>query len=224
MSNGIFSYDSKLTSVLSFVADLFILNIIYLFSCIPLVTIGAAQAGLYTAMRVLQDPMDDSSVLKAYFRGFKNGFGSITIVHTAFLILDLMLIYTLWVCFTNVNTGLFVHWAFPLVVLCICGVIHALLPAFHARFRCRPFHLFRNCVLLFISHPLRSIIIGLLTWAPLIILLWNVGFFSTASVVFFTVYYSVAFLFGVVLLQKPFKLLMENDDPDEAFDEIKEAI
>lgn len=222
MSNGIFSYDSKLTSVLSFIGDLFIMNIVYLITCLPIFTIGAAQAGLYTAMRVLQDPLDDRSVIKAYFRGFKSGFLKISLVHTVFLILDGILIYTIWVSYTNAELGLFVHWGFPLVMLCLCAVIHALLPAFHARFSCRPFQLFRNCVLLFISHPLRSLAVGILTWAPMIIYFWNGSIFASASVVFLTVYYSIAFLFGVVLFQKPFKLLIEDNDPDEQIDDVKE--
>lgn len=221
MSNGIFSYDSKLTNILGFIGDLFITNIVYLLCCIPLFTIGAAQAGLHTAMRILQNPLDDRSVLKAYFRGFKSGFTKITLVHTVFLILDGILIFTIWVSYTNAELGIFVPLWFPVVVLCFCAVIHALLPAFHAQFNCKPFHLFRNCVLLLISHPLRSIAVGVLTWAPLVLYFWNGSIFASASVVFLTVYYSIAFLFNVAMLQKPFKLLMEDDNPDEEFDEVK---
>lgn len=221
MFKNLFSYESKLTNVLGFVGDIFIMNVVYLLTCAPIVTIGAAQAGLYTAMRVLQDPADDRSVLKAYFRGFKSGFFKISFVHIVFLMLDAMLVYTIWVSYVNREAGLFVHWAFPTVILCLCGVIHALLPAFHSQFNCKPFHLFRNCVLLFISHPLRSLGVGLLTWAPMIIYFWDGNTFYHASAAFFAVYFSIAFLFNVIMLQKPFKLLMEDEDPDEEIEEIK---
>lgn len=218
---SIFSYDSKLNNVLAFIADLFITNVVYLLCCLPIVTIGAAQSGLHTAMRVLQDPQNDSSVLKAFFRGFKNGFLTVTVNHVIFLVLDAILLYTLWVAFTNRDTGLFVHWAFPLVILILCLVIHALLPAFHSLFGCRVSQLFRNCVLLFISHPLRSLCVGALTWAPLVLFLLKESLFMNVSVVFISVYYSIAFLFCVVLLQKPFDLLIGDTDPDEVIEKVK---
>ena len=58
---GLFSYDSKPMQILMFVGDLIILNILYLICCIPIFTIGAAQAGMYTACKVLLDKEDDSS-------------------------------------------------------------------------------------------------------------------------------------------------------------------
>ena len=57
--NGLFSYDSKPMQLLGFLGDLILLNILYLVCCIPLFTIGAAQAGLFTACKVLLDKEDD---------------------------------------------------------------------------------------------------------------------------------------------------------------------
>lgn len=218
---SIFSYDSKFNEVMGFIADLFITNVIFLLCCLPIVTIGAAQTGLHTAMRVLQDPKDERSVLKAFFRGFKSGFFTVTVNHVIFLVLDGILLYTLWVAYTNRDAGLFVHWAFPLVMLILCLVIHALLPAFHSRFGCRMSQLFRNCILLFISHPLRALCVGALTWAPMAMFYLAPALFRNISAVFLCVYYSVAFLFCVVLLNKPFDLLIQDTDPDEAIEEVK---
>ena len=43
----LFSYDSKLMQTLTFVADLILLNILYLLCCVPMFTIGAAQGALW---------------------------------------------------------------------------------------------------------------------------------------------------------------------------------
>ena len=45
---GFFSLDSKFMQVMSRVADLIILNVIYLVTCLPVVTIGAAGTAMYT--------------------------------------------------------------------------------------------------------------------------------------------------------------------------------
>ena len=212
MSN-IFSYDSKLTHVLGYVADLFILNIIFVICCIPIFTIGAAQAGLYTATRQMIDPNDDRSVIKAYFRGFANGFGKISLVSTLFLLLDVILLYTLFMSIDYPQLG--IHWAFPTVLLVLCLLVHSLLPIFHFRFVCGPFQLFRNCVLLLAAHPLRSIAVMALTWAPAALFFLNPQIFLDLSALFVMFYYSVAFLFGAFLMVKPFNQLIDDLDIDD---------
>ncbi len=47
---GFFSLDSKFMQVMSRVADLIILNVIYLVTCLPVITIGAASTALYTVL------------------------------------------------------------------------------------------------------------------------------------------------------------------------------
>lgn len=214
MSN-LFSYDSKLTNVLSYIGDLFIINVLFLVCCLPIFTIGAAQAGLYTAMRQMIDPNDDRSCIKAFFRGFANGFGKITLVSTFFLVLDVILLYTLIMAWDYKDTGLFIHWGFPGVILLLCLLVHSLLPLFHSRFNCGPMQLFRNCLLLLVSHPLRSVAVAVLTWAPAVLFFLMPNLFLDLGALFVTVYYSVAFLFGAYLMIKPFKLLIDDMEGDE---------
>lgn len=218
---SLFSYESKLTNVLSYVADLFILNILYLLCCIPIITIGAAQAGLYTATRQMMDPNDDRSCIKAFFRGFANGFWKITLVNTIFMILIGMLVYTIWIILDYGDSGLYMHWALPAIMLGITLLLQSLLPLFHYRFNCKASQLVRNCVLLLISHPLRSLAVAAMSWAPLIVwilgyrkILWDLG------PVFITVYFSIAFLFGAFLMVKPFNLLIEDMGEEDQMDNV----
>lgn len=212
MSN-IFSPDSKLTQVLGYITDLFILNLIFVICCVPIFTIGAAQAGLYTATRQMIDPNDDRSVIKAFFRGFANGFGKISLVSTLFLLLDVILLYTLFMSIDYPNLG--IHWLFPTVLLVQSLLIHSLLPIFHFRFSCGPFQLFRNCVLLLIAHPLRALAVTVLTWAPVALFFLNPQMFLDLSALFIMFYYSVAFLFGAYMMVKPFKQLIDDMDVDD---------
>ena len=190
--------------------DLFILNVIFVFCCLPVVTIGAAQAGLFTAVRVLSDPQDDSSCIRAFFRGFKNGFGKITGVSLFFLLLDVLLLYMLLMFHSYQDTGRFLHWAFPGVLLCMCAAVHGLIPLFHARYQCTPLQLVRNSIVLLVMFPLRSLLASVLLWAPLILFLLYTNVFLNLGVLFITVYYSTAFLIGTYLTQKPFRMLAEE--------------
>lgn len=212
MSN-LFSYDSKFSQVMSYIADLFLLNIIFLICCLPIFTIGAAQAGLYTATRQMIDPGDDRSVFKAFFRGFANGFGTISLVSTFFLLLDVMELYTLFMVLDYPQMG--IHWAFPAVLLFFSLLIHSLLPIFHFRFKCRAFQLVRNCLLLLISHPLRCLGVAALTWAPAVLFFMNPKMFLDLGALFIMVYYSVAFLFGAYMMTKPYQKLIDEMNIDE---------
>lgn len=211
--SSLFSPDSKLAQMLGYVADLIILNIIFLICCVPVFTIGAAQAGLYTATRQMIDPNDDRSVIKAFFRGFANGFGKITLSGTFFLLLDVILLYTLFMSIDYPQLG--IHWLFPTVILVLCLLVHSLLPVFHFRFSCGMFQLFRNCLLLLIAHPLRSLAVMALTWAPAVLFFTNPQMFIDLLPLFLMVYYSVAFLFGAFLMVKPFDQLINDMDIDE---------
>jgi uncharacterized membrane protein YesL len=148
---GLFSYDSPLGQVLNFIGDLFLVNIVFLICCIPVITIGPAQSGLYNAMRVLQDREDDSSPIKAYFRGFINGFMSISVVWVLFFVFDLILFYTTAMCFDYADTGVFIHWAVPFAGLLLSMILHANVSAFHSQFQCTIGQLIRNAFLMLIS-------------------------------------------------------------------------
>lgn len=213
---NIFSYDSRLTQLLGYVADLFITNVVFIICCLPVITIGPAQAGLFTAMNVLRDPLEDSSCLRAFFRGFKSGFGKISLVSTFFLVLEIVLLYTVLMASSYQEDGTMIHWAFPGVILVVCMLLHGLLPIFHARFNCGPVQLVRNGLVLLVMYPLRSVLISALVWAPLVLFLLAVNVFANLGALFITVYYSVAYLLAAYMLKKPFGKLMEAVENQEA--------
>jgi len=218
---NIFSYDSKLVTSLSFIADLFILNLLYLVCCLPLFTIGAAQAGLHNAVRILQDPLDGRSTVKAFFRGFKEGFGRITLAWLLFYVIEGILYYTLYITLTYAETGLFVHWGFPLAGLCVALVYQSVIAMFHSQFSCTFWQLLRNSAMMMVWHPLASILTGVMMYAPAVLFLLDVQFFIQITPLFLTVYYSVACLLSYLLSQKAFKALIDNfNDPGDP--EVKE--
>lgn len=209
-----FLYDSPLMQVLGFVGDLFITNVLFLLCCLPIVTIGAAQSGLYSAMRILQDREDDRSCIKAFFRGFKNGFWRITPIWVLFLAFDVMLLYTMLMCWSYREYGVFMHWGFPFAALCLSMLLHSQLTVFHSQFSCSAFQLLRNSIILFISHPIRSVATAVLIWAPAVLFMLDFKFnmFVQLTPLFLTVYYSLACMLGAIMMLKPFRTLIENYD------------
>lgn len=70
---GFFKFDGFFFALLNRIANLFLLNLIFLVSCLPVFTIGAALSALY---RVGLKSVDDAfmSVGKEYIKAFKENF------------------------------------------------------------------------------------------------------------------------------------------------------
>lgn len=202
---SIFSYDSPLMQILIYIGDLIILNFIYLLCCLPIFTIGAAQAGMFTAMRVLNDKEDDSSVVAAFFRGFKNGFGKVTL---SWLLLTIAMVLLFYVGQLAAIMQLPIWLSFAPIV--IVALFQSLVPAFHSRFDCTAMQLIRNSWFLLVAHPLRSIGTAVLIWLPAALFLISPFIFLSATPLWITIYYSTAILFAELFLRKPFNTLVEE--------------
>ena len=204
--NKFFSYDSPVMQILTFVGDLMILNMLFLICCIPVVTIGAAQAGLHTAIKVLLDKEDDSSASAAFFRGMKSGFGTVTL---AWGLMSLLLLVVVWLGVSAIQLG---APTWPIVIaIAVCCIFQALVPAFHARFGCTAMQLIRNVWLLVFAHPLRSIGVALLVWLPVLAFLFgDMYYFMALTPIWGTLYFSSAYCFANTFLRKPVKTLTDH--------------
>ena len=205
---NIFNYESKVTQITMIVADLIIVNILYLVCSIPIVTIGAAQAGLFTAIRVLLDPEDDSSVAKAFFRGLGSGFLKITAV-TA--ILGLLLAGTAYAATYALavmySTGSKFWLIACIAIFCVIYIVQCVSGPFHATFGCTVRQLLLNSLFLVIGYPIRCLLSAALIFVPLAVLLMWPDIFAGGIVAVLTLYYSVVFLMVHTLLKKPFNRL-----------------
>ena len=68
-----FDLDSPFISFMNRVADLMILNIIYVLCCIPVITIGPATTALYyVTLKMVRN--EESYIVKSFFRSFKLNF------------------------------------------------------------------------------------------------------------------------------------------------------
>ncbi|MBE1876079.1 YesL family protein [Myceligenerans pegani] len=80
--SGIFHADSPLLRFLTRVADLMILNVVFLATSLPVVTLGASLTALnYTAMRIAADAHE--SVTGDYLRSFRENFRQATLLGLA---------------------------------------------------------------------------------------------------------------------------------------------
>ena len=213
---GLFNYENKFMQLLMTVGDMIILNVIFLLCCLPIFTIGAAQAGLCAGLRQLTNKEDDNSPVVAYFKGFAAGFGKITIAYCIMLVVMVLVGYTAAsIMFFDVNGVQGAPVTLSLVGVCLCAIFQTIISIFHSRFFCTVGQLFRNAWLMILAHPLRCLISGALAWLPVVLFLVDLSIFVLITPVIMTISYSFLFLMINSVMKKPFDDLIKMVDERE---------
>lgn len=88
---NIFRYDSKFFEALGKVTDIVILNLLFIFSCIPIITIGASVTAMYSVtMKMAKD--EEEYIIKAFIKSFKENFKVSTIVWILMIVIGGVLV------------------------------------------------------------------------------------------------------------------------------------
>jgi len=177
-----FNIDSPLMRFLTRLADMMILNIVFLITCIPVVTIGAAWTALYyVALKMVRD--EEGGILRSYFHAFRLNFRQATVLWLgvlaigAVLVLDLMILSRIdspFAAAMNMGIGviailifLVLQYLFPLLAKFDAGVVQTL----------------KNACLLAVGHLPKTLLMA----------------FSAVGIVLITFYNSYTFSIGILL-------------------------
>lgn len=88
--NHLFSMDNKFFLFMGRVADLIILNVLWMICCLPIVTIGASTTSLfYVTMKMVDN--EESYIIRGFFKSFKQNLKQSTVIWMIMLILGIVL-------------------------------------------------------------------------------------------------------------------------------------
>ena len=75
----LFNMDNKFFTVMGRVADLIMLNVVFLICCLPIVTIGASLTALhYVTLKMARN--EESYIIRSFFKSFKQNFKQSTLI------------------------------------------------------------------------------------------------------------------------------------------------
>lgn len=87
---NLFNMDNPLFQTLGRLADLMILNIVFIICCIPVVTIGASLTALnYVSLKLAEK--EEGYIIKGFFKSFKENFKQSTVIWLIMLLLGIVL-------------------------------------------------------------------------------------------------------------------------------------
>lgn len=197
------SMDSKFMQILSRFTDLVLLNLVYLMTCLPVFTIGAANAALYRVCFQLFRQQEDR-IFQDYFRAFRDNFKQGTVLWLLWLL----------VCLPGSFYVLqFLGMASPLRYLCGIFFFVILLAVFLgcwafpwiSQFRNDTITVLRNTLILSISHLPRTVCVMAIQLLPWAMMLFFPELFLKISFLWFALYFSAAAFVITAILWKVFR-------------------
>ncbi len=168
--NKIFALDSPVMRFLSRMADIMILNILVLITCIPIITIGASLTAMhYVLIKMVRD--EESYIIKMYFKSFKENFLQATILWIIVLLVGAIFVgdYFVFVKSGQEFSIVFMVAVLSVFVLFLMTVMYIF--PLQSRFYNTIGRTLKNALLVMILNFPKSILMFLLYLLPVVLLI-----------------------------------------------------
>ena len=198
---NIFRPDSPLMRFMMLITNLMVLNILWLISCIPVITAGASTVAMYSVLLSYIDGTDDA-VLKPFFRAFKENFR----IATPLWLLTLLIgaVMAAEVVYLSVGSQLWLKVIFGVVLFIYSSAVSYLYPLL-ARYQTTRRSAVLNSFALSLRHLLSSVCVVTLNILPIVLLLVFTNIFWKSVLVWTLIGFSLIAYLNLRILLPIFK-------------------
>ena len=206
----LFDPESQIMQIISRFCDIVILNVVFLLTCIPVFTVGAANAALYDVVFRL-DTDREGPLLTSYFRAFRENFRQ----STALWLLLLLFGAATYVNMTRFSIlgensyylgyGLFI---LSMLVLVLEVFVFSYSFPLLSRFRNSTRQTAVNALLLAIGNLPRTLAVSVINCFPWALLIVNFYAFMRLGFIWLAMYFAAAAYFNSRVLKKVFDQLI----------------
>ncbi len=214
----LFDPDSPIMSFLARVADLVILNVLWLLCCLPVVTAGASTTAMYHVARHLQEE-STSSVTRDFFRSFKSDFRQATPVYLLLLIPTAAVVMNAWILSAQSSdvVPVYVRAIWMVSALMLTFVVSFVYPVM-AYFDDTVWKTLRTAAVLAVAKLPRTVLISAINLLPIIMLFVSLPFFLRSSIFWLLIGSSLTAYLNMLILRPVFKKIIDErpgaDAPD----------
>lgn len=211
----IFNMDNKFFTFMSRVADLIILNLLFIACCIPIVTIGPAITAMYyVTLKMARN--EESYIARAFFKSFKENFKqgiAIWLIALAVIILEVM-DFTIMGQLSGGGIYTAVKYGLMVIALLLIMILLYVFPVL-AKFVNTVKNTIRNSFLMSIRHLPYTLLMLLICVGPLILMLLNNTIFAYGILAYILLGFSTTAFVNSMLLVKIFDKYIPHDEEDE---------
>ena len=203
---------------MSRVADLIILNLLFLLCCIPIVTIGPAITAMYyVTMKMVRN--EESYIARSFFKSFKENFKQGVAIWMMALVLILLEFMDFFIM-KQLSGGIYtvVKYGLLVIALLMAMILQYVFPLL-AKFYNTVKNTIRNALLMSLRHLPYTILMLLINIAPIIAMLLNTMIFSYGILAYFLLGFSTLAFANSFFLAKIFdKYIPQDEDAEEEKD------
>lgn len=210
----IFSIDSPLFRTLGKLADLMILNIVFIICCLPVVTVGAALTGLnYVTLKMAED--EEGYIVKGFFKSFRQNFRQATVMWIIMLVIGIAFVLDFYIISNAAGTAFTVLRIFLVVAAILYLMVFTYLFAILARFYNSIKNTFRNAILMSIGNFPRTLIMMVLIVGSVILTFFNVQTITYGSLIWILFGFALISYCNGFFLKKVFAKYTPQDEAVE---------
>lgn len=210
----LFSPDSKFMRAMSMLGDLILLNLAFLLCCVPVVTIGAAAAALYTvAFRLVRGT--EGHALVRFFSAFRQNLRRALPLWLLLLLAGTVAVLDIWIFAAFTGALRLVEIPFVLLLLLTLFTASYAFPLL-SQFDNTVKGTLKNALALSLGYLPRTLVVTALNAFPFALLLFDVYLFLNAGFLWVFLWFSAAAFLNAKLLEKVFAPYREEKKEDEA--------
>lgn len=209
--NKFFNMDNTFFSFMSRVADLMLLNILFIICCLPVVTIGSSITAMYyVTLKMVRN--EESYIAKSFFKSFRENFKQSTILWLIMLVAGILIFIDFNIVnqiqstlTTIVRYGLyFITFIYLLILIYLFPVL--------SKFYNSIKNTFQNALLMSIRHLPFSILLIVIWIAPIVITFIHPTIFMYGLLVWILIGFSLFSFLCSLLLIKVFDHYMPKEE------------
>ncbi len=215
---GLFNYDGPLMRGMNRIADLLILNIVYLLCCIPIITIGPATSALYyVTLKMVREEQD--GVVKEFWKSFRLNFRQAIGLHLLYFVAAFIFVADAWFALHSVQS----HGAMnDILLVCACFLSLVLVVSatyaypLLAKFENTTKRLLKLSLLLAIRHLPTTIALLAITAVPI----WLISIMGEEVISFLFLYSLLGFSTVALLHSRFLRKVFDRYIPDPEEDAV----
>ena len=209
-----FNPDGPLMRFMTKLADLMILNILFLVTSLPVVTVGAAWTALsYVTLKMVRD--EEGAIVRSYFRAFRQNFRQATVLWLGVLAIGAVLVLDFRVLGgAEAAWAGFLRLALGLLAAALVMILQYLFPVL-ARFDASLKDTLKNAALLALAHLPKTALMTAAAVGAAVISLWNSLTVSVAVLVWLMIGFAAMAFGNAGILAKIFEQHLPKQEPSE---------
>lgn len=203
-----FNYEGGVWKALGKIADLMVLNFIYIICCIPIFTMGAAKTAMYGVTKKMAKN-EESYIIRNFFSQFKENFKKSTILWLIYIACSILPIIDLYVCF-NMENNMYITFCEAVMILTLVTFNLILLysMALLSTFENTLKNTIKNALIMAIGNFPLSVLILIINFSPYIAVLFFTSYLKFEVPLIIFIWFALAAFVNSFLFNRIFKKFM----------------